>query len=172
VAKHAGGRADDCGDVLDAPTRNHLYTVQLLRTRRSRIPGWHDLTKPVLIRVGRAALVGNLRRRGRRNQTSLPTAAAVSVRPLLLRDTPWRFKSSHPHSQIRQLRGPILALVVDLRRVDGRTLTLSFLVTSEEALFVQERIQHLVRTEIDRLGELGMIIGQIEPIGRGATYED
>jgi hypothetical protein len=30
VAKHAGGRADDCGDVLDAPTRNHLYTVQRL----------------------------------------------------------------------------------------------------------------------------------------------
>jgi hypothetical protein len=54
-------------------------------------------------------------------------------------------------------------MTIDLRREEGRTLTMSFQITSTEALVMQQAFGDLVQLEIGRLGHLGVSIRLIVP---------
>jgi hypothetical protein len=60
-------------------------------------------------------------------------------------------------------------MTVDLRRQDGRTLTLTFFAGSDEAIAVFRPLQEKVGKEIERLGQLGVLIGPIESHDPDAT---
>ena len=63
-------------------------------------------------------------------------------------------------------------MTIDLRRADGRTLTLTFLITSHEVIDVLRTIQEVTTTEIERLGKLGVVISPIEPHNPDEEYRE